>query len=703
MTAWQRRLRLALALFTAGLAIALVTLLRQGRAPAPPPSAILRRDANVVAESTAGRSVRLLGAKPDISVEHYDTMTQYADGRTRLTGVVVRVPQRGGRDFVARADAAEVRGQPPDQDVRLTGAVEITTSDGLSAQTGEAAYDHATGTIDASGAIRFAGRGLAGRAVGLRYEQARDLLTLLDRVVVRRDAGPDGEPSLEVEAGSASFARGDKTLRFHGGVRLVRGGQTMTAAELTAGLDPAGRRLRRLDLHGRSQVEGQPRGNGGLAALRGEDIGLSYADDGRTLQRATVDGGGLVEMAGGPAGGGQRLAGPHIDIGLGPDGAGITSILASGGVTLELPPEASGPARTIQAAVLQASGDPAGGLRAAAFDGHVEYRESWPAGGPARSASSSTLALVLGHDLGRVESARFGGGVTFVQGSLTATAREAQYEPATARLRLSGGDSQPAQVSEDQVVAGAERIEVHLDGRRFTAEGSVKTVSRAGTPPRSPGGGTSARVPGVLDAGQPVRVAAGRLVYDDREGRAEYAGGVALWQDRVAIRADRVVVDQQRGSLLAEGHVVSRMALGRPAAAPAGAQAATTASAERMEYDDDARRLRYTGGARLSGPEGDLAAAGVAVFLRAGSREMERMEADGTVTLRTENGRLASGRRLVYRTEGEQYDLLGQPAGLEDETGKTTGNSLTFYRSAATIIVDGTAQKRTELQRGIKR
>jgi lipopolysaccharide export system protein LptA len=79
------------------------------------------------------------------------------------------------------------------------------------------------------------------------------------------------------------------------------------------------------------------------------------------------------------------------------------------------------------------------------------------------------------------------------------------------------------------------------------------------------------------------------------------------------------------------------------------------------------------------------------------------LEAYTTVTIRTPDGRRASGKRLTYLAVNEQYDMLGSPVKLEDESGETTGNSLTFFRSTDRIIVDGKEQRRTELKRGIKR
>ena len=118
---------------------------------------------------------RLLGARQDVTVEHYDRMTQYPDGRTKMTGGVFKVLQRGGRDFVIKARDAELEGQPPNVDVTLKGAVEIAASDGLVLKTEEATFADGEGVVRAPGPVAFTRSRMSGTAVGhdLRQEPRR--------------------------------------------------------------------------------------------------------------------------------------------------------------------------------------------------------------------------------------------------------------------------------------------------------------------------------------------------------------------------------------------------------------------------------------------------------------------------------------------------------------------------------------------------
>jgi LPS export ABC transporter protein LptC len=712
MTRWQRRLRLALALFIAGLAVTLVVSLRLAKAPPPAPILIPRHDPTVVSESTSGRSVRVLGGKPDITVEHYDTMVQYADGRVRLTGVRFKVLQRHGRDFTITSASAEVVGRSPNEDVQLEGDVEITSTDGLVVRTEEASYDHAQGVVRAPGAVRFSRGRLEGSAIGLRYERNLDLLSLLDRVVIHRDPGA-GEGATDVEAGSASLARAAKVVRFGHGVRLVRPGETMSADEMAATLAGDDERLQKLELRGASSLLGSPKADGGLKAMRARDIDLAYAGDGKTLLHATANGDADIELAGAAGGAGRRLSGQFIDIALATDGATPTSLLAQKAVVLELLADSSTPARTIRSGVFQAGGTAGSGLNAAAFGEGVDFRETPPAPAAPRTATSSTLALTLGDGFGRIRSARFGGGVVFTEGALTARARDAQYGVEAGTLHLAGRNDKTGrapQVLDGRATIEGDAMDVQLDGRKITADGSVKTEMRADAQPANRQGsgqaaGTAqARVPAMLQADKPVRAAAGRLEYDGGGRLATYTEGVELWQDQVSIKADTIAVDERSGGLSARGGVVSRMAFDRTdAAAKAPEPATMVVTSDKMAYDDEARRVTYAGHAHLNGAAGDLSADEIAVFLRAGTRELERLEANGAVALRSTDGRRAAGKSLVYRARSEQYDVVGAPASLDDAVGATTGRLLTFYRSTARIVVDGKEQKRTELRREIKR
>jgi lipopolysaccharide export system protein LptA len=114
------------------------------------------------------------------------------------------------------------------------------------------------------------------------------------------------------------------------------------------------------------------------------------------------------------------------------------------------------------------------------------------------------------------------------------------------------------------------------------------------------------------------------------------------------------------------------------------------------------RRLTYTGDAHLSGPEGDMTAAKIELYLKPSGDELERAEAYDEVTLR-EQSRKTTGNRMTYTTADDRYVVVGAPVKILDQCDReTTGKTLTFVKGADTIVVDGNQQTRTLTKGGGK-
>jgi hypothetical protein len=104
----------------------------------------------------------------------------------------------------------------------------------------------------------------------------------------------------------------------------------------------------------------------------------------------------------------------------------------------------------------------------------------------------------------------------------------------------------------------------------------------------------------------------------------------------------------------------------------------------------------------LSGPQGDLRAARIVVHLARTESRMERLEAYDRIALRLD-ARLATGERLSYFTADERYVLAGSaavPVKVVEPCRETMGKTLTFFRAADRIIVDGNEEIRTRTKSG---
>src|SRR6185295_4317913 len=124
------------------------------------------------------------------------------------------------------------------------------------------------------------------------------------------------------------------------------------------------------------------------------------------------------------------------------------------------------------------------------------------------------------------------------------------------------------------------------------------------------------------------------------------------------------------------------------------------ATSKDFTYDDVDRRLRYTTDAHMSGSEGDMTAARIDLYLKPSGDELERAEAFENVTLREQN-RETKGATMVYTTANETYVISGAPVKIIDQCQReTTGKTLTFNKGTDRIVVDGSAQIRTQTKGG---
>jgi LPS export ABC transporter protein LptC len=711
---WLRPLRLGLGLFA--IAFAVVVYFAIGERTSPQPDeAPTRTDPDAIAESHGGVTLVAKGTRQDFRIK-YDRMLSYADGTSRFFEVEVEVPERAGRDFTLRASTAFVTNNQ--STAEFEGDVQLRASDGLEVRSQKATYDDAEGIVRLPGPISFEKQRLKGRAVGATYDLQRDVLWLLDQAHITLAPGAGGADAAEITSSAAGFARRERYMRFDGAVKVVRGPQIVEADRGVAYLAGEDDRLEMLELRGNSRVSGTPSAAGGLDSMSSADMNLAYGEDGQTLQRATLAGRGVVQLQGAAGDPGRRLAAEAIDMHLAPDGETLTSLVAREAVQLDLPTEADGPRRRIQSVSLEASGPAGQGITSARFAGNVLFRESRRAtrseAATERVARSRTLDAAVGPGFGALETGTFGGGVTFSDGPMEAAAPDAVYDVTRGTLQLlapAGPGGAGARVSDERATIEARTIDLTLDGRGLTADGDVRSVLKAGRPASRQGtdGGApdrSIQRPTILDDAQPVNVTSGHLVYDSGGSRATYTRDARLWQGETAIHAPTIVLDDADGNLTASGGVRSTLRLEDTDEKTGRKEKKTTViSAEDLVYEEAHRRATYTTNARMNGPEGEVRAVKIELYLDAAGEALERAEAYEQVTLRSAQ-RFSTGDRLTYFAAGARYVLHGAPVRILEqlpaECRETTCRTLTLFRSIDTISCDGNDERRTETKSGGK-
>jgi len=234
-----------------------------------------------------------------------------------------------------------------------------------------------------------------------------------------------------------------------------------------------------------------------------------------------------------------------------------------------------------------------------------------------------------------------------------------------------------------------------LEGQRIQASTGVRSLLRP-----IGAGGDAAKRPSMLKADQAVYAASDSLDYDGTTHLAVYAGNARLWQGDTAIQGDRITLDGSTGNLTATGHARSTFMLDQQNRETAQIErVASIGTADDFLYEEASRRATYAGASRVSGPQGDLKAVTIELYLRPSGRELDRAEAYDQVELQVTD-RKATGQRLTYVAAEERYLMRGAPVKIVGECRETEGRTLTFYKGVDTISVNGDDEIRTQTKGG---
>ncbi len=338
-----------------------------------------------------------------------------------------------------------------------------------------------------------------------------------------------------------------------------------------------------------------------------------------------------------------------------------------------------------------------------------------------RAAASESLEVGLKPGLSSIELAKFAKGVRFEEGSMAARAALATYDPEKGTLALSGSEPGAAapHVVNEQIAVDAATIDVTLDGPKVRAAGDVNSELKPSSKAAKPGeAANDVKMPSMLKQDQPVIVVGNRLEFDGTTSKGTYTGAARLFQGDTSIKGETIVIDNKAGNLAASGGVTTTTVLetkgtkdtkeAKDPKATADAEGAkdpkarahSIATSKDVTYDDATRKLTYVGNAHMSGPEGDMTASRIELYLKESGDELERAEAFENLTLREQN-RETKGNKMVYTTATETYVISGTPVKIVDECQReTTGRTLTFNKGTDRIVVDGNAQIRTQTKGG---
>ncbi len=702
MLAWQKRARWAV-LGVAVAVVAVVFFTTRRRETPPPPEPIARVDPAAVVESSGAESFQVKGDKETVRVEA-EKQLSYPDGSTRLLNVKI-TSIRDGKTFVATGEEARVGEKQTHLD--LKGNVRLTARDGLDVTASTATYNQAEGIVRAPGPVTFKRGRMSGSGVDFSYDEARDIIGISDRTVVKIAAGEDGTGATDITAGAAVLARLDDFASFERAVHIVRGTQVIDADSALAELTADEERVRSLELTGNARIETPNARAGELRFMSGDTINLTYQENTDLLENAIVSGRSSLRIAG-DTGASDRvlLHAQNLEIGMAPDGVTVTSLNGRDQVVLDLPATGEQPAKKVASTALAASGTPDAGLTAASFTEGVEYTETGGKPPVTRTVSSRTLDTVLNGGLGDIREATFTGSARFRDDTTNAASSKLHYDMQSGQVVLTGEAGQPVpRVVTDQMQVDANEIEMNVEGSRLKAKGVAKPVQSILFPVK-PGAKNARRTPGLMKQDQPVNGLSRALSYTGGDASAlELIGAATLVQGDKAetnVKAEKIIVDGKTGNLTAEGSVISRMIVAdvNPATNAREARASTGAG-QRMLYDDASRKVTYTTKGHVVGQHGDLTGDAIVLTLGENGQDLERLEATGTVKL-TEAERITTGDNIVYEAAQEEYTMSGKGRLVRmfrtttEGCRRSEGSILTFVRSNDTLKIVGGEETRTQ-------
>ena len=753
MVRWQKRARLGLGLFGIACAIAVYGAIRD-REVSLPVERPARFDPRAILESAGAAFQQFRETKQEFVIEAERQLT-YEDDTTKFIGITIKVRNRGGRDFTVSGREGHVGEK--EEELEIVGDVKLMASDGFTVNADHATFSKSDSMVRVPGAVTFFKGGMSGSGKGMTYNQTGDVLTLAEDARVA-SADESGRIQTEFSSASATLARREKYLALDGNVHALRGEQVLEAQRGIARLSADEERITFIELRGDARVAG----GGAFDSMTARDIDLDYTEDGATLERVALRGSGAVAMKGEREGvSGRQFLGESLDLVFASDSS-LVGAVGRDGVRVDLPAAADAPARNIKARGFNASGEPGKGLTLAQFDDAVEYGEEGRADSPARTARSTSLRAALADEAitSAVFSGRANFQEGDLQAS--GAQADYDPVNGTLRLSGNDSGGAP-RVSNPDIQVEAESIAVTLGDLRMVASGTVKTVLRQQrtTPsrtarPAAAGAAPDGRLPSLLEPGNPVNVNANGLDYQDAAGKAVYSGAAALWQGETAIRGDRLTLDRTRGDFIASGAARSNIVLdtgvsvgraleiryddaerrityigeappGRgatPTAAPAasapagrGVPAPAPPAPTARGGSPVAPAAPQAAGrgvppvapvappapvpAQVSGPQGDLRARRIELVLALTESRLDRLEAYTEVNARLDS-RVATADRLTYHAADERYVMTGiatVPVRIVEECRETRGRTVTFFKSADRIIVDGNEEVRTQSSR----
>jgi lipopolysaccharide export system protein LptA len=319
-----------------------------------------------------------------------------------------------------------------------------------------------------------------------------------------------------------------------------------------------------------------------------------------------------------------------------------------------------------------------------------------------RVSTSQQLDVVFNPLAGGIDSITQTGDLVYVDGPQKAWGQRGKYTATDQLLVLTGSP----RVVNNGMTTTAETIRMNRATGDALAEANVKsTYSDLKAQPDG----------GMLASSDPIHVTSHSMTARRSSGIAVYSRNARLWQNANIVEAPIIEFDRDHRSLIAHG-TPNVTHDGAPAeSAVTSAQPVATllvqvdkkgnvtpihVTSSRLTYADADRKIFLDGGVTAKGSGATITSREMTVYLLPRSQsqaktgigtpgQIERMIAQDQVVI-TQPNRHGEGGRLVYTAGDDRFVLTGNsPSIFDAERGKTTGDSLTFFRQDDRVLVEG--------------
>ena len=302
---------------------------------------------------------------------------------------------------------------------------------------------------------------------------------------------------------------------------------------------------------------------------------------------------------------------------------------------------------------------------------------------------------------GGVSSITQTGDLVYVDGPQKAWAQRGEYTATDQMLVLNGSP----RVIDNGMTTTAQTMRMNRATGDAMAEGNVKTTYSELKP--QPNGA-------LLASSDPIHVTSRTMTAQRSGAIAVYAGDARLWQDANVVEAPVLQFDRDHRSLIAQGAAQGATQKSPPQPVStvlvqvdkSGKVTPVHITSARLNYVDAERKVFLDGGVTAKATDATMTSEQMTILLRprnqsqpptavATAGQIDHIIAQNNVVV-TEPTRRATGDLLVYTSDDDKFVLTGGPPSIFDaEQGRTTGDSLTFYRHDDRVLVESKGKSPT--------